>query len=287
MRMPGIRLPLALIAVAAGVSVAVSASPATAEPTNSVLVSLDGRHWTTTVDDFFGSEVIIPGHEYARALTVKNDSDVRAILGVAAFDARSTTEEFLGSLVLGTGVPGRTVADVPLAAAADCAPVLTDTILAPGEVLPMTLTLRMADVEGVAAQSSTAGFRVSISLQEAGAPELAEQCDIARQAPGSTGTPSTVGAPEAVPGTPAYAPAAAGTPVAAASPEGTGTPVPRSIPDDPDAVVESDEQLDTLGLHNAAASPLAPVVAGSALLALAAVLWFVIARRRRQGAPDA
>lgn len=260
-------------------------SPASAEPSNSVLVSLDGQQWSQSLVGLFPEDGFFPGVAYTRTVQVKNDSAVDATLEVAARDASGSTPEFLDMLLVGVRFVSGAATELPLSAAGACTGLLRTEVIPAGAAVPVELTLRMADVSGDAGMGETAMFDVTFSLRQVGKPSLAAECGIAgTSSPDPAGvatagvaTAGAAGTGGAAPGTKSalrVGPSSTGG-TADTVPPGTPVATPGTTPDNP-------SQLDALGLRDAPGGPTAILIAAGALAALGALLIGLVRRRSRE-----
>lgn len=155
---------IAALALVLGVAL-----PAEAAPSDSVLVSADGSHFSSTLPGglFPASTVLIPGANRTATLYVKNDSSVPSELFVTAAHVVVSSADFARALTLRATSPASpSNAAVPLSRAAQCAGLLAE-VLAPGAVTKLTLTLTMADVAAQVAQGASLSATLGLALYEA------------------------------------------------------------------------------------------------------------------------
>ncbi|HEY8589240.1 MAG TPA: hypothetical protein VIL55_06795 [Naasia sp.] len=276
-------------AVATGLACAwTGVSSASADTSNSVLVSLDGQQWSQSLQGLFPEEGFFPGAAYTRTIQVKNDSPVDATLEVAALDASGSTPEFLDMLVVGSRSVSGAVTELPLSAAGICTNVVQDEFVPAGATVPVDLTLRMADVSGDAGKGETAEFDVAISLRQVGMPSLAADCgapgdsspdpDVATTPGSGSGGASNNGSKAG-----AKAPFMVGD---ASSTSGSATEVVGTASNPPAGSAGTESQLDTLGLHDVPAG-LAPALLAAAAAGIAGLTVLIVALRRRRTPKDA
>jgi len=159
---------LAAAAIAALALVLGVALPAQAAPSDSVLVSTDGSHFSSTIAGglFPATTVLIPGAARTATLYVKNDSSVPSELFVTASHVVVSSADFARSLTLrATSSSSPSNAAIPLSRASQCAGLLAE-VLAPGAVTKLTLTLSMADVTAQVAQGASLAATLGLALYE-------------------------------------------------------------------------------------------------------------------------
>lgn len=149
-------------------SVLVNAQPAHADPSDRVLVSVDGVHWHTgNITGLLGNlGELVPGASISRMILVKNDSRSAAVLRVAAVVGPGSSAQFIDDLRLGAA---RDEVEPTLVRVTvdTCLPLVTEPTLNPGEVASIRITAGLDPTATNQAQSGASPVTVFVSLVEA------------------------------------------------------------------------------------------------------------------------
>ncbi|WP_210480703.1 hypothetical protein [Naasia sp. SYSU D00948] len=154
--------------------VAVPASPAAAaDEEHRLLLSLDGRSFAQAlaVPLFPPGQLLVPGTSLDATVWARNDSPHVAVLTVRLASVSASSGALVDSLQLGARA-GEHAGTLALQAADTCALVLSGTVLEPGGVEAIDLTLGMTESAAEDAQGEELSMQLAFVLSEAvaGAP---------------------------------------------------------------------------------------------------------------------
>lgn len=148
------------------------AGAASADDSDSMLISLDGSGWSSTPAGslFPAGYALVPGGSMDANVWVKNNSKIPAYLLVSIADASGSTLGIMRDLSLvATTAATPTSEPVPLDAADECNPLLSGEVLQPGAISTVHLALAMSTEADNTAMGAVANARLRVSLIDASA----------------------------------------------------------------------------------------------------------------------
>ena len=158
---------LLALPVVLALSFFVTVQPAHADPSDRVLVSVDGVHWHSgNITGLLGNlGELVPGASISRVILVKNDSRSAAVLQVAAVVGPGSSAQFIDDLELGAALAeiDPTLVGVTVDA---CLPLITEPVLQPGEVTSVRITAGLDPTSTNQAQSGASPVTVFVALVE-------------------------------------------------------------------------------------------------------------------------
>ena len=190
-----------------GTSVSV-ASAASAAPADAASFSRDGLTFTAEPLGalFDGIGAMVPRQRETARLWVRNDGTSALVIRVNVTAVHADDPDYAAALSLSAATTTRpSGASMTFATTESCFLLLGEQYLRPGETIPITVRLAMADVDGRVAQDSTASATLAVGMRDASAPWVADGvCDgdgahlpvLSDSDPG-TATPTTTPTPAA------------------------------------------------------------------------------------------
>ncbi|MCU1558724.1 MAG: cell wall anchor protein [Microbacteriaceae bacterium] len=148
-------------------------APPASAATDSVLLSRDGVHYSTSLDGglFDGAAVLVPGQSMSVDLWVKNPTATPGSIRVSVHSLSSSSAGFANGVTLGAA-NSTSFATSSIETLADLHPcdVLTSVpTIGANEAVRVTLTLTMSDLIGRVAQADHAGLDLLVSIKDAAA----------------------------------------------------------------------------------------------------------------------
>lgn len=155
---------LAILAVAAAM-VFVQAPSATAAP-GGVELSLDGVSYTSSAPGALFTTIseLVPGDSDQATFYLRNSASEPGYLRITLRDVVSSNTDFAGALTLGASTAGHPGTPVSLLEANPCWVLLEGQIVAPGEVVTVTTSLALGQLNGRAGQGATATAALGVAL---------------------------------------------------------------------------------------------------------------------------
>jgi hypothetical protein len=143
------------------------AGPAAANGT--IDVSSDGIGYRPALPGaLFGPHVeLVPGDSESARFYLRNSGDEAGHLRITMREVASTDSDFAGALTVSASTSAIAGDPISIAAASPCWVLLEQAELAPGEVLPITTTVALGNLDGVAGQGATAHFALRVTLGDA------------------------------------------------------------------------------------------------------------------------
>ena len=172
------RAATAALVLVAGVTVALTASPAQAASAP-LEYSTDGITWSATpLASLFTDVRFVPGDEQSRTIYVRNARGVPTSIMMAVSDITSDDNEFGTALTLAAtdfasgGMPATSIAAIP-----QCRVIVPRRELGPGETMAVRLDLAVAPwLSGGNGQSGTANFSLLVGMADRDTPIAATGC---------------------------------------------------------------------------------------------------------------
>ena len=134
-----------------------------------ILVSLDGKNWSTSLPSglFSGVETVVPGDSLSRTLWIENTSSSPALLRLSRVETTGT-RSLLNRAISLTATAKDSWDSRPLAADGSCARLLPDEVVDAGKSTSIVVTLTIADLRADEAQGQSAAISLLASMSSLG-----------------------------------------------------------------------------------------------------------------------
>lgn len=165
------RLSAAVLAAGAvgAIVLGAGASPAAAAPVD-LLVSTDGIHFASSLDDglFDGLGTLVPGDSMASSLWIRNPTSAPAEVRVSARNLTVSTELFAAAVNMDAWDSGTDATrSRTLSSLAQCEIIVPAQQIAAGATLKTLVRFTLADLGGVSGQGEEAGLDLMVAMRDA------------------------------------------------------------------------------------------------------------------------
>lgn len=160
---------------ASGLSVLVAlgallgATPASAAPGVGVVeLSDDGVNFARSYPGVIFDDIVhlTPGDSQTETIYVRNTGTAAGYLRVVLQDTRFSDQHFADSLTIKTSTPSSTGSATRISTANPCRATHDGTLVAPGDVVPVTATLALGNLNGADGQGATASLALRFTLSD-------------------------------------------------------------------------------------------------------------------------